>query len=372
MKIHNPATGEVLASIAAEDNAAVRRKYRRARAAQPAWAHRSVKKRLATIAAFRERVVAMQDTLARTLTDEVGKPIRQSRNEINGLLARLDFFLAEAPRTLRNETVLADLDNKLEERISHEPLGVVANISAWNYPYFVGANVFVPALVAGNAVLYKPSEYATLTGLHIARMMQEAGVPEDVFIPVVGDGPTGAALLRQPVDGVFFTGSYATGQRIAASAGRRMVKVQLELGGKDPVYVCDDVDVASAAAGLADGAFYNNGQSCCAVERIYVHGSIHDAFVDAFVEEVKRFRIGDPTDESTYLGPVTRRAQLGVLSRQVKEARKLGARVLTGGKPIDRRGNWFAPTVVVDVGWPASSRDTRGSRSSRARPRPCG
>ena len=349
MKIHNPATGEVIATLAAEDNASVRRKYRRARAAQPAWADLSVKKRLATMAAFRERVVAMQDTLASTLTDEVGKPIRQSRNEINGLLARLDFFLAEAPRTLRNETVLADLNNKLEERISHEPLGVVANISAWNYPYFVGANVFVPALVAGNAVLYKPSEYATLTGLHIAQMMKDAGVPEDVFIQVVGDAPTGAALLRQPVDGVFFTGSYATGQRIAASAGRRMVKVQLELGGKDPVYVCDDVDVAGAAAGLADGAFYNNGQSCCAVERIYVHDSIHDAFVDAFVAEVKGFRMGDPADEATYLGPVTRRAQLGVLSRQVKEARKLGARVLTGGKAIDRRGNWFEPTVLVDV-----------------------
>ena len=349
MKIHNPATGAVLADVPADANAQVRVKYQRARAAQPAWAARSVKKRLATIAAFRERVVAMQETLARTLTSEVGKPIRQSRNELNGLLGRLDFFLAEAPRMLRNETVLADVDAKLEERISHEPLGVIANISAWNYPYFVGANVFVPALVAGNAVLYKPSEYATLTGMHISDMLKDAGVPDDVFVPVIGDGATGAALLRQPVDGVFFTGSYATGQKIATRAGRRMVKVQLELGGKDPIYVCDDVDAKAAAAALADGAFYNNGQSCCAVERIYVADAVYDAFIEAFVAEVKNFRIGDPLDEGTYLGPVTRRPQLEVLKRQVAEAKKLGAKVLTGGRSIAGKGNWFEPTVVVDV-----------------------
>lgn len=349
MIIRNPATGETLADIEADGNTVVRRKVQRARAAQPEWASRSVKKRLATIAAFREQVVALHETLARTLTAEVGKPIRQSRNELNGLLGRLDFFLKESARTLRNETVLADVDRKLEERISHEPLGVVANVSAWNYPYFVGANVFVPALVAGNAVLYKPSEHATLTGLHIAQMMKDAGVPEDVFVPVIGDGATGAALLRQPVDAVFFTGSYATGRKIAASAGRRMIKVQLELGGKDPIYVCDDVDIEAAAAAVADGAFYNNGQSCCAVERIYVADAVHDAFVAAFVAEVKRFTVGDPMDENTYIGPVTRRAQLGVLKRQITEARKLGAKVLTGGKAIERRGSWFEPTVVVNA-----------------------
>ncbi|HZQ60381.1 MAG TPA: aldehyde dehydrogenase family protein, partial [Casimicrobiaceae bacterium] len=229
------------------------------------------------------------------------------------------------------------------------PLGVVANISAWNYPYFVGSNVFVPALIAGNAVLYKPSEFATLTGMHIARLMHDAGVPQDVFIPVIGDGSTGGALLAQAVDGVFFTGSYATGAKIAASAGKRMIKVQLELGGKDPVYVCDDVDVQAAAAGVADGAFYNTGQSCCSVERIYVHASIHDAFVDAFVQEVKGYRVGDPLDESTYIGPITRRAQLDVLKSQVGDAAKRGATLLTGGRIIKGKGNWFEPTVLINV-----------------------
>ncbi len=349
MKITNPADGTVITEITADNAAAVRRKYELARAGQRKWAKVPIRKRLAAILAFRERIVAMHETLARTLTHEVGKPIRQSRNELNGLLGRLDFFLEESAGALRDEKVHADAAQNLEERITHEPLGVVANISAWNYPYFVGSNVFVPALVAGNAVLYKPSEFATLTGTHIAEMLHEAGVPRDVFVPVIGDGATGAALLRQPIDGVFFTGSYATGAKIAARAGKRMIKVQLELGGKDPIYVCEDVDIRAAAAGVADGAFYNTGQSCCSVERIYVHDSIHDRFVDAFVAEVNGYRLGDPMDEGTYIGAVTRRPQLDVLKKQVADAKRKGAKLLLGGSIVKRKGNWFEPTVFIDV-----------------------
>ena len=349
MKITNPATGALIAEVAADNSGAVRDKYKAARTGQTRWAAVPIRKRLDTIAKFRERIVALHETLARTLTSEVGKPIRQARNELNGLLGRLDFFLDKSLHALREEKVYADPKQKLDERITHVPLGVIANISAWNYPYFVGSNVFVPALVAGNAVLYKPSEFATLTGLHIAEMLHEAGVPEDVFVPVVGDGATGAALTRQPVDGIFFTGSYATGAKIAAAAGRRMIKVQLELGGKDPIYVCDDVDVKAAAAAVADGAFYNTGQSCCSVERIYVHASIHDAFVAAFVDEVRGYRMGDPMDESTYVGAITRKPQLDVLKRQVADAKKKGAKLELGGGVIRGKGNWFQPTVFTRV-----------------------
>ena len=349
MKVMNPATGELIRDIAEDGAFAVRRKYDRARAASPSWAATPVAKRLVAIGGFREAVVARHETLACTLTREVGKPIVQSRNELNGLLKRIDFFLAEAARVLREEKVYADDKEKLEERISHEPLGVIANISAWNYPYFVGSNVFVPALLAGNTVLYKPSEFASLTGEQIAEMMHEAGVPQDAFIAVLGGGKTGAALLRQPVDGVFFTGSYATGAKIGAAAGRRMIKLQLELGGKDPVYVCDDADVEAAAASLADGAFHNTGQSCCSVERIYVDARIHDAFLAAFVAEVKGYKVGDPMNESTYIGAITRRAQLDVLRRQVADAKRKGAKLLTGGEVIERKGNWFQPTVFTEV-----------------------
>ena len=345
----NPATGAVLAEVAADNLKTVRAKYELARAAQSKWAALPMRKRLAALAGFRELLIQRQDVLAGTLTAEVGKPIRQSRNELNGLVGRIDFFLAETERALRDERVFKDAVGKLEERIAHEPLGVIANISAWNYPYFVGGNVFVPALAAGNAVLYKPSEFATLTGQHIADLLHEAGVPRNVFIAVIGDGATGAALLRQPVDGVFFTGSYGTGAKIAASTGRRMIKTQLELGGKDPIYICEDVDIKAAATGVADGAFYNTGQSCCSVERIYIHEQIYDAFVAAFVAEVKSFKIGDPLDETTYVGAITRKPQLSVLKAQVADARKKGAKLLLGGHVMKGKGNWYAPTVLADV-----------------------
>jgi acyl-CoA reductase-like NAD-dependent aldehyde dehydrogenase len=349
LRVVNPATGAVVATLPADDAKAVKAKYLRARAAQPAWAAMPLRKRIAALAKFRELVIAESASLADILTSEVGKPISQARNELKGVIPRIDFFLAETAKTLRPRKVSAAKDGAMEERISHEPLGVVANISAWNYPWFVGTNVFVPALLAGNSVLYKPSEFAALTGLAIARLLHASGVPEDVFVPVIGAGDAGAALLRQPVDGVFFTGSVATGKKIAAAVRGRLLKLQLELGGKDPVYVCEDVDVAKAAAGIADGAFYNTGQSCCSVERIYVAQKIFKPFVDAFVAEVKSYSRGDPTDDKTYIGPLTRAPQLKVLESQVKDARRKGAKVLAGGARIKGKGNWFEPTVLVGV-----------------------
>ena len=349
LKILNPATRATVAKVPTDTPASIKEKYRMARAAQSAWAQVPSTERIDAMTAFREQIRARRDELAKILTSEVGKPITQSRNELNGVLGRIDFFVNNAARVLKEEIVFADRGEKLEEKITWEPLGVVANISAWNYPYFVGANVFVPALLTGNAVLYKPSEFATLTGLEIARMLHASGVPREVFMPVIGGGEAGAMLVKQPVDGIFFTGSYATGSKIAAAAGKRMLKVQLELGGKDPVYVCDDVDIKTAAASIADGAFYNTGQSCCAVERVYVHAGIYSEFVAAFVATVRGFKVGDPRDDETYIGPLARKAQLAVLVRQVADAKKKGARLLVGGKPLARKGHYFGPTVFTDV-----------------------
>ena len=349
LKVTNPATGKVVATLPCDDARSVKAKYERARAAQAAWARVRLKQRLAAIARFRELVVADTEHLARILSTEVGKPIAQARNELKGVLPRIDFFLEQTAHALRTRRVSGGRTEAMEERISHEPLGVVANISAWNYPWFVGANVFVPALLAGNAVLYKPSEFAAMTGLEIARLLHAAGIPEGVFTTLIGDGKVGGALVAQPVDGVFFTGSVGTGKRIAEALHGRLVKLQLELGGKDPVYVCEDVDIAKAAAGIADGAFYNTGQSCCSVERIYVNRRVFAPFVEAFVAEVRRFRRGDPAEESTYIGPLTRAPQLKVLEAQVKDAVRKGARVLAGGKRVKAKGNWFEPTVLVDV-----------------------
>ena len=347
LTVHNPATGGVICTLPSDNAASVAVKFVQARAAQPAWAQRPLAERIAVLGRFRALLVQHLETLAATLSGEVGKPIRQSRNEINGLLPRIDFFIGHVAAATADETVFSD--GAMTEVIAHEPLGVVANVSAWNYPYFVGGNVFVPALLAGNAVLYKPSEFAAQTGLHIARLLHEAGVPSEVFVPLIGAGDVGAALIAQPLDGVFFTGSHATGARIAAAVGPRLIKLQLELGGKDPSYVCDDADVKSAAESLADGAMYNTGQSCCSVERIYVHERLHDAFVDAFIESVRGMHIGDPLDEATYIGAITRAPQLAVLEAQVADALAKGATLRCGGHRIAKAGNWFEPTVFTEV-----------------------
>jgi acyl-CoA reductase-like NAD-dependent aldehyde dehydrogenase len=347
LAIINPATGALITEVPSDTASTVASKAAQARAAQPRWHAVPLTERSACIERFRALVVRDLESLARTLTQDTGKPIRQARNELNGLLGRIDFFLGAVADATGTRTVFDE--GGMREQIEHVPLGVVGNISAWNYPWFVGGNVFVPALLTGNTVLYKPSEFATLTGLEIARLLYEAGVPYDAFIPIVGTGAVGAALLEQRIDGLFFTGSYATGAKIARVIGPRLIKLQLELGGKDPTYVRADAHVKNAAESLADGAMYNTGQSCCSVERIYVHESIHDEFVSHFVEAVKGFKVGDPMSEDTYFGAITRSPQLDVLDGQVFDARGKGATLLLGGHRLPGPGNWYAPTVFSNV-----------------------
>ena len=347
LAIINPATGALITEVLADDAASVASKAAQARAAQPGWHAVPLAERKACIERFRGLVVGDLESLARTLTQDTGKPVSQARNELNGLLGRIDFFLGEVAAATGTQTVFKEAG--MHEQIEHVPLGVIGNISAWNYPWFVGGNVFIPAILTGNAVLYKPSEFASLTGLAIARLLHEAGIPKDVFIPLIGAGEVGAALLEQRIDGLFFTGSYATGAKIAQALGPRLIKLQLELGGKDPTYVRADAHVKNAAESLADGAMYNTGQSCCSVERIYVHESIYDEFITHFVETVKTFKLGDPTLDTTYFGAITRAPQLDVLDAQVSDAKAKGATLLLGGNRLPGPGNWYAPTVFSNV-----------------------
>lgn len=350
LDIINPATGQIVRAVEADTEATVARKVAEAREAQRAWAASALETRISVIGRFKALLSEQLEALAATQTEETGKPISQARGEIQATGPRIDFFLEHVAEALQPVAAAsAAQTGGTAEQITYDAMGVVANISAWNYPWFVGTNVYIPALLTGSAVLYKPSEIATGTGLHMARLMTEAGLPQGLFTPIIGGGDVGAALLAQPVDGVFFTGSYATGVKVAEAAARQLAHVQLELGGKDPLYVCDDVDVAAVAAAAADGAFYNAGQSCCAVERIYVHRAVYDEFVEALVEAVKGFKVGDPTDPETYLGPLARQAQVPVLQGQVKDAVAKGARVCLEGGPVDKPGAWFSPVVLADV-----------------------
>src|SRR5690606_565813 len=299
--------------------------------------------RLACIVRFGDIVRDNQEQLAALLTSETGKPIQQSLNEIRGAHNRISHLQQHAEKWLNEELIATN--GTTREQIVYEPLGVIANISAWNFPYNVGYNIFLYALVGGNAVCYKPSEYASLTGRKFREYLWAAGVPEDVFECVIGRGDVGKLLLEADLDGYFFTGSYSTGKYIAQKVAPKLVPVQLELGGKDPLYIMEDVaDVKQAAINAAEGAFYNNGQSCCAVERIYVQEGIYDEFVDHFIEEVKSYRVGDPTDLSTFIGPLTREPQLQVLERQVQDAVGKGAVIAVGGQRLIREGYYFEPT----------------------------
>lgn len=347
MKINNPATEELIKEVQEDSKDSIQEKYEAAKKAQKEWANTPLKERIACIAKFNELMLANDDSIAADMTAEIGKPLGQAKGEISGGVGRSQYFVENSKKYLAEEWAVVEGGTK--EKIAYEPLGVIANISAWNYPILVGVNVFIPALIGGNAVLYKPSEFSTLTGQHITEMLWKAGVPKNVFQLVVGAKDAGEALLDLPLDGYFFTGSYQTGKYIAERAAGKLVPVGLELGGKDPMYVCDDVDVKAVAASGVEGAFYNNGQSCCAVERIYVDEKIYDDFVTAFVEEAKALKMGNPTEDGTFLGPLTRPQQAEVLADQVADATSKGAELLLGGKAAEGKGFYFQPTVLANV-----------------------
>ena len=348
MKIINPATEKIITVLKEDTLKNIETKYRLLKKGQEKWSQLSLQKRVKILKKFSELLKKNIEECAIILTSEVGKPLQQASNEINGACNRINWLTQNAEKYLSENIVT--IEKELTEKIVYEPLGVICNISAWNYPYLVGVNVFVPALLAGNTVMYKPSEYASLTGMEIKKLLKKAGVPDNAFQIVIGARDAGEALLKLPFNGYYFTGSYKTGQYIYEKVAPKMVPCQLELGGKDPLYVADDVtDIKNIAAGTADGAFYNTGQSCCAVERIYVHEKVYDQYVKEFIDEVKGFKLGLPTEEGVYIGALTRSAQLEVIEGQVKDALAKGAKVASGGKRIKGKGYFFEPTVLLNV-----------------------
>lgn len=348
MQIINPATEEIIKEIEVDNVESLTSKFKKLLSAQMLWRKRKLEDRVAILKKFIDLLEKNKEQLALVLTSEVGKPLQQSRNEINGAQARIKWITENAGRYLSEEIMSAS--NGMEEKIRYEPLGVVCNISAWNYPYLVGVNVFVSALVAGNAVMYKPSEYATLTGIEIEKLLKHAGVPENIFHVAIGDGAVGSLLLDMPFNGYFFTGSHKTGKYIYEKLATKMVPCHLELGGKDPLYVTDDVaDIANVAVVTADGAFYNNGQSCCSVERIYVQEKVYDEYVQELVKEVQSWKIGSPLETGVYIGPLTRKEQPAFLLQQIEDATSKGAKILTGGHQVNKKGYYFEPTILVNV-----------------------
>lgn len=348
MKIINPATEELICEIPEDNKKTISEKFNLLQTGQPQWSSVPLQKRIQCIEKFYALLDGQKDELAKTLTNEMGKPLQQSYNELNGARSRIKFFIDNSDKWLADEWITTEGATK--EKICYEPLGIIANISAWNYPYLVGVNVFIPALIAGNAVVYKPSEYATLTGMAIQQLLYQSGIPVNCFQVAIGKGDVGEHLLQLPLNGYFFTGSYRTGRYIAERVASKLVPCQLELGGKDPLYVMDDVaDIDKVAAAALEGVVYNNGQSCCAVERIYIHEKIYDQFVKSYTELANKMIIGDPLDPATEIGPLSRKEQKEFLLEQIKDAKDKGAVVLSGGNEITGKGYYMQPTVLVNV-----------------------
>jgi len=348
MKIINPATEELIKEIQEDNAESIAGKFAVLQNGQPAWMAVPLPKRIQCIEKFYALLDEHKDELAHTLTTEMGKPLQQSYNEISGARNRIRFFIDNSSKWLAEEWITTEGPTK--EKICYEPLGIIANISAWNYPYLVGVNVFIPALIGGNGVFYKPSEYASLTGLAIQKLLYQSGIPENAFQIAIGKGEVGELLLQLPLDGYFFTGSYRTGKHIAEKVAAKLVPCQLELGGKDPLYVMDDVtDIDNVAAAALEGVVYNNGQSCCAVERIYVQEKIYDQFVKSYTTQAAKMKMGDPLDPSTEIGPLSRKEQREFLLAQIKDAKDKGAIIISGGNEVNKKGYFIQPMALVNV-----------------------
>ena len=348
MNIINPSTEEIIASVEEDNLQAIQDKYEKLKTGYDSWRSIALADRLAIMNNFKECIKEELPELAKVVSQETGKPLAQATGELIGTCNRIKFFVNNSEKWLASEEVA--VAKGITERIVYEPFGVIGNISAWNFPYAVAVNVFAPALIAGNTVLFKTSEFTALSGLSIERLLHKAGVPESAFQAVTGARDAGEAMLNLPLDAYFFTGSHATGKHIYETVAEKMVPCLLELGGKDPLYVtANNSDIESIAGAAADGAFYNNGQSCCAVERIYVHEHIYDEFVDKFKEKVSKYQMGSPDEEGATIGPLTRESQVNFIQVQLEDAKERGAEVVLGGQAPDRKGYFFEPTVVTHV-----------------------
>jgi acyl-CoA reductase-like NAD-dependent aldehyde dehydrogenase len=349
----NPATGEVVSEHAISSALDVHEAVARARAAQPAWNATGVANRVAVLRRFQQLLLRDKDTLAQKVTAEAGKPIVESL--LSEILVALDaarFCAENATRTLRSEDV--PHGNPIMKtrwgKLVYEPLGVIGIISPWNYPFSIPATETLAALVTGNAVVLKPSELTPISALELQRLLQEAGVPEDVFAVVVGEGSTGAALIESQIEKLFFTGSVTTGKRVAEAAARQLLPVVLELGGKDAMIVLDDADVDIASSAAVWGAMMNAGQTCLSVERCYVHRDVYSRFLAACTEKIVQLRVGNGSDSCTEVGPLISERQLEIVEAQVEDARSQGAMILAGGKRLPELGKQFyAPTLITDV-----------------------
>lgn len=347
----SPVDGRIYAERPFADAAQIDAVLDRAVIAQRDWARRSLAERKVFGHKFCEALLAKSDEIALELAWSMGRPVIQAPGEVRGCVERARYMIEAA------EAGLAPLDPGpkpgFRRYVTREPLGVVFIIAPWNYPYLTAINTIMGAIMAGNAVVLKHAAQTQLVAERFAAAFAEAGLPEGVFQYLHIAGATAEALVKDTrIAHVAFTGSVAVGHAVSRAAAERFISVGLELGGKDPAYVRADADIGFAAENLVDGAFFNSGQSCCGIERIYVHEAVYEAFVAQAVQITRAYRLGNPLDTAINLGPVVSPKAAAFIRAQTVEAVAQGARALISAAdfPADAPGTpYLAPQILVDV-----------------------
>ena len=322
-----------------------------ATAAQAEWKHRPLSERAALCTAAVDAMLSMRDQIVPELAWQMGRPVRYGAGELRGFEERARYMIAIAPEALA--AIDPGPKQGFKRLIKREPLGTVLVVAPWNYPYLTAVNSIIPALMAGNSVILKHATQTLLVGERFAEAFRLAQLPEGLFQNLVLDhGQTAAIIASGRVHQINFTGSVAGGKAMENAASGHFLGLGLELGGKDPAYVRADADLAHSVENLVDGSFFNSGQSCCGIERIYVHRSVYPEFVERFVALTRQYVLGSPLNESTTLGPVIKQSAAEFIRGQIADAVAMGARTLIDPAefPADRPGSaYLAPQVLVDV-----------------------
>ncbi len=343
---YNPATGEEFGRVENTSAEDVKAAVEDAGNAFQSWRKTSFDERKKIVMKAREVILEEMDEIALLISNESGKPVAEAFSmEIAPVLDLMQYFAKNAEKLLKPRKVNIGLYGLMgrSSKIVYQPLGVVGIIPAWNYPFSIPLGETAMALMAGNTVVLKPSELTPYIGLKIGEIFEKAGIPENVVQIVTGAGETGAALVESAPDKIMFTGSVATGKKIAESAAKNLTSVVLELGGKDPMIVFADANLELAAEGAVWGAFCNSGQSCSSVERLYVEESAVEKLTDLIVEKTKKLKQGKGSDETTDIGAMSSERQLKIVEDHVSDFEKSGAKILTGGEHQDL---FFEPTVI--------------------------
>ncbi len=351
LRCNTPVDGSVYVERTLASAADIHRTLEAARRAQSGWRRTPIEERQAVVSRAVDAFVAHKDAIAEEISWQMWRPRSQSAGEVGGFDERARHMIEIAPRAL--EVIDVGPKSGFTRFIRREPLGTVFVVAPWNYPYLTAVNAVVPALMAGNSVILKHSAQTPLCAERFSEAFAAAGLPEGVFSHLHLSHASALELVATDgVDFVAFTGSVAAGHAVQAAASKRFIGTGLELGGKDPAYVRGDADLDHAVANVVDGAFFNSGQSCCGIERVYVHESLFDAFVEAAAALTRTYRLGNPLDEDTNLGPMVRTQAADFVRGQIDEAVSAGARALIDAREFaadQPHTPYLAPQILVDV-----------------------